>query len=402
MTLAERVAMIDSSPETGEYRAITYDDKRDIFPVKKIPLKALLYNPYNGRIGSLTKSFLKQDFVKNEDVVQNANLIEQYLFDSSANRNEKTMASLSEKGQQDPGIVTKDGIIIDGNRRAMLLNILSKQSKQDGYFNAIVLPDTLFENEKNIVALETMYQMGVDSKVDYNPIEKYLRCKDLLFVHEMTLTQISELMAEPEKRIREWLSILELMDEYLDYLHQNGKYILLSKREGHFVDLRNYLKSYSEKRHPSVGWDYTDSDVQDLKTVYFDYIRLGTPVLRTRIIAKTSTSNSIFSTKTVWDEFYKEHLSIKYTVSANLEGQKEDVWQSYAEEPMYKNLSFYETVLKDISEKYLPIKILKKILNSISQISLEDLSKTDGDEELKVANQIHDRLNNIVATLSKD
>lgn len=41
------------------------------------------------------------------------------------------------------------------------------------YFLAIILPDDA--EEKDIQQLETIYQMGEDDKLDYNPIEKYLK-----------------------------------------------------------------------------------------------------------------------------------------------------------------------------------------------------------------------------------
>ena len=97
------------------------------------------------------------------------------------------MDSLLKNGQQRYGIVTSDGIIVDGNRRAMLLNRLFHQHDEMGlsytqvehcrYFLAIILPDDA--EEKDIQQLETIYQMGEDDKLDYNPIEKYLKCKEL-------------------------------------------------------------------------------------------------------------------------------------------------------------------------------------------------------------------------------
>mgnify|MGYP006173833045 CR=1 FL=1 len=40
-------------------------------------------------------------------------IIENYLFESAENRNEKTLQSLKNYGQQEIGIVTKDLIVID-------------------------------------------------------------------------------------------------------------------------------------------------------------------------------------------------------------------------------------------------------------------------------------------------
>src|SRR3546814_19267808 len=48
-------------------------------------------------------------------------LIEELLWQSAVPRNKATLLDLKDKGQQRPGIVSLDGVIIDGNRRAMLL-----------------------------------------------------------------------------------------------------------------------------------------------------------------------------------------------------------------------------------------------------------------------------------------
>lgn len=45
------------------------------------------------------------------------------------------------------------------------------------FFKAVILPESA--TKKDILQLETSFQMGEDEKVDYNPIEKYLKCKDL-------------------------------------------------------------------------------------------------------------------------------------------------------------------------------------------------------------------------------
>ena len=98
------------------------------------------------------------------------------------------MKSLVKDGQQKGGIVTNDGTIIDGNRRAMLLNKIYKdREKMDAdnhkvddcaFFVAVILKEDYGARE--ISRLETTYQMGEDAKLDYNPIEKYLKCKNTL------------------------------------------------------------------------------------------------------------------------------------------------------------------------------------------------------------------------------
>lgn len=297
---------------------LQYKGESRIENVYKIPLDILIYNKYNGRIGSEVLSYEKQNGALNPEEKQDQKIIEKFLYDSKKERNNKTRDSLLRNGQQRYGIVTSDGKIVDGNRRAMLLNMLFHQRDELGYsysevehckyFLAIILPEDA--EERDIQKLETIYQMGEDDKLDYNPIEKYLKCKQLKRL-EFTDDDIADFMSEKPAQIKQWLSILELMEDYLDEYGYNGIYTRLDKTEGQFVDLDGYLDSYKKRgaNVRNVDWEYQDSDISDLKLVCFDYIRARYEGKEFRDIAKTGKEGSIFFFKRIWDSFYQEHIS---------------------------------------------------------------------------------------------
>ncbi|MFI5163051.1 MAG: hypothetical protein ACHQHN_17350 [Sphingobacteriales bacterium] len=403
ITQEDRIKAIEESIETGERKSINYQHDFTPRPVKRIPLQYLLYNPHNGRIRSYTKSYETQFQELNPENENDKLIIEQYLYDSATAKNEKTLESLEKNGQQEVGIVTIDGLIIDGNRRAMLLNKLSAKQNITGYFNAVVLPNKLSDNEKEIVTLETRYQMGVDSKVDYNPIEKYIRCQELQNRHGFSVEDISKVMAEEKPRIEEWLKILDLMDDYLSFLGTPGYYTRLEKREGHFVDLNNYLKSY-KKSQSSARWDFTNDDILELKNVYFSYIRLGIPVQRARIIGKPTSSNSFFCHRKIWEDFISDYnTTIKSFDEPSFDKIKleeptkshEDIirdidtnWKKHVEGSMLEDLSYSEGVLKDLLELHAPIRILKRVINSLGQINSENLIHSNKNDIESLLNQI--------------
>ena len=196
---------------------LRYKGDTQTVEVYKIPLDYLIYNKYNGRIGSEVLSYEQQNGVLNPENDADRTLIEKFLYESKKDRNDTTLKSLQQNRQQRYGIVTSDGIIVDGNRRAMLLNRLYHNHAQLGYtfaqvehckyFLAIILPDDA--EEKDIQQLETIYQMGEDDKLDYNPIEKYLKCKELKRLG-FSEENIAEFMGEKPGQIYKWLSILPL------------------------------------------------------------------------------------------------------------------------------------------------------------------------------------------------
>lgn len=407
MNILERIEIINNATPTGEMKSLRFKEKNKIYPVKSIPLKALLYNPYNGRIGSMVQSFESSQSrrINNEDP-EDIKVIEQYLYDSSSARNAKTIESLKEIGQQEVGIITQDGVIIDGNRRACMLNILHRKGNDVETFKAIVLDCQLTGNEKDITLLETRYQMGVDSKVDYNPIEKYIRCSDLHLKHHFSIREIAELMAESEATINDWMGRFDLMESYLQYLQTPKVYTRLEKREGHFVDLKNYLSNYNNRKNNS--WEYNNENVTDLKNSYFDYIRLGVPVQRARVIAKPTTGNSFFTNQNIWDDFIQEHKKIKENVIEKSfdelnkkfpEYSNEEIiqiidehWTNEIKDSLLENLSFNEITLKEINESFLPLKILKRVKTTLFNINVNNIESSTHEESKLVIDQIESRL----------
>lgn len=366
--------------------------------VWRIPLDYLVYNKYNGRIGSEVLSYEKQNGELNSELDSDREIIEKFLYESKVDRNKKTMESLCEIGQQRYGIVTSDGIIVDGNRRAMLLNRLFHKREEYGYtyaqvencqyFLAIILPDDA--EEKDIQQLETIYQMGEDDKLDYNPIEKYLKCKELkrLGFEEK---DIADFMSESPGKIKEWLEILKLMEEYLQEYEYDGIYTRLEKTEGPFVDLRNYLESYTKKgaNVRNVDWTYTDSDISDLKLVCFDYIRARYEGKEFRDIAKTGKDGSIFFFKDLWDAFLRQHQENTPTDEETVEElrqrcpgenlslllkQRDNAWIEQAKGHLKGNLNRFSRRLEDKRDANKPADLLERALSALRSVDCKQSS----------------------------
>lgn len=282
--------------------------------VYNIPLSFLIYNKYNGRILSRTKSLEKQNQAINVETEEGRDLIEKLLWESKIDRNKKTELSIREFGQQKVGIITKDGVIIDGNRRAMLLNKVDRT----GYFKAIVLPVTLDENPIEIERLETTYQMGEDEKLGYNPIEKYLKAKQIFdkltpkISETEAIKSISDWMGETEGEIRKYLDTMAVMDEYLEYLEYDGIYTQLDSREDQFLSLTKWLNTFYGESSKKAFDGYTDSDVDDLKIIAFDYLRFRNEYdgKEFRNLAEGNSDKHFFGDKEIWKSFSSKHNEI--------------------------------------------------------------------------------------------
>lgn len=361
--------------------------------VYRIPLDFLIYNKYNGRIGSAVLSYEKQNGLLNAEQDEDRVIIEKYLYESKEDRNKRTMDSLIEIGQQRYGIVTADGTIIDGNRRAMLLNRIYHNREALGYthqqvepcqyFLAIILPDDA--TERDIHQLETIYQMGEDDKLDYNPIEKYLKCKELKNCG-FTEKDIAGFMCEKQSQIEQWLRILDLMEEYLKEYDYDGIYTRLEKTEGPFVDLANWLESYKRRgaNVQTMDWDYSDSDISDLKLVCFDYIRARYEGKEFRAIGATGKAGSLFFHKDLWDSFLQKHIadtpSDEKTVQkfreeypdesdlSKLLKKRDADWKAQAEGQLRGNLQRHSRKLDDQRAANRPGELIERALSALQAV----------------------------------
>ena len=380
---------------------LRYKGDTRIVKVYKIPLDYLIYNKYNGRIGSEVLSYESQNGVLNAEIEADRILIEKFLYESKKDRNDTTLKSLQQSRQQRYGIVTSDGTIVDGNRRAMLLNRLFHKHTELGYtfaqvehckyFLVIILPDDA--EERDIQQLETIYQMGEDDKLDYNPIQNYLKCKELKRLG-FTEENIAEFMSEKPGQIRKWLSILGLMEEYLEEYGYNGIYTRLEKTEGPFVNLDDYIESY-EKRGANVrnvDWTYTDSDISDLKRVCFDYIRARYEGKEFRDIAKTGKEGSIFFFKNLWDAFLEEHqtntpadeetvqeLREKYPTEdlSILLKRRDNDWIEQAKGHLKGNLQKTTRKLEDRRDANKPADLIERALGALQAVDCTQESFTN-------------------------
>ena len=371
---------------------LTYHGERTTFDVYRIPLSILTYNPYNGRIGAEVKSYERQHHVLDTDNVEDIAIIERFLWDSKPEANERTKKSLLEDHQQRYGIVTADGKIIDGNRRASLLNeiwrdnsIPANTKQHTKYFEAIILP--IDADKKEILRLETTYQMGEDSKLDYGPIEKYLKVGDLKD-EGFSNSEIANFMGIKEKDVSWYLRILKLMNEYLDEYGYTGIYTMLEGKEDSFQKLEAALRGYRSGATTKM-WGYdTECDVSALKSVAFDYIRLDLPQTDLRDIirkpTKTQTDASLFANEEIWRQFSDEHFtvveavteeSVNDIIKANPNGDlkrmmraRDTAWRDKVSKSMYENFNRAKDKLSNKQQAAEPMKLLQKALSALSAV----------------------------------
>ena len=381
-------------------------------PVYKIPVEYLIFNQYNGRIGTFVKQFEKLHSPINASDPEGEKKIVEFLMNSNKSRNEETLKDLDEKGQLEYGIVTRDGVIVDGNRRCMLLKkIAERNHTSPTYFTAVILDETIESNPKEIRKLETIFQMGVDAKVDYSPIEKYLKCRELTN-DGFSISEIAKMMGVKDPEIAKYLKILELMDQYLLSIDKNydQMYRLLDEDEveGPFTDLVSYLKSHGGQDGRSIqgrDWQPDATDIEDLKAVYFYSVRAGFGAHDLRILANPSKGQGLFNYGELWKKnssnFFSEIEKIQQEEPTldqlcqehpeespeKLISAKEGDYKKLAKPIVKKLKGIAEETVKDQAEKDRPIELIERALRTLQQVDTT-LDSFEGDDVYKMCHDI--------------
>lgn len=384
---------------------IPWQDSLEPMNVYLIPLDFLIYNKYNGRILSRTKSLENQNHEIDVETEEGKKLVEKLLLQSNEARNRQTLDSLSRVGQEKVGIITRDGIIIDGNRRAMLL----RRTEKYDYFKAVVLPVTLEEDPLEIEKLETSFQMGEDEKLGYNPTEKYLKAK-FLKSRNVDTAKIARWMGESVSTVNEYLEIMKVMDDYLDYLDINGIYTQLDKREGQFVDLTKQLNAF--EKGSAKGFDgYKESDVDDLRMISYDYIRLQYEGKEFRNIGYGLRENHFFGNKEIWEsfrDFHFQHMEAIRNLEEKIDFGSEDLAAHLNDrdkkfEKLTENSSgksFLKENMEDHIRKLGNIKYAGQPIKLVNNAA-DALGAIDQHHKASTAPEVLDQIQNITKIASK-
>lgn len=420
MTAAERKAKIaeitggNYFSTDGKGKRIRYCGEVKTFIEYEIPMDLIIYNVENGRIASLVKSYEREHSSLNPEKEEDAKQIAQFLYDSNDIANKKTKRNIVTNGQLETGIITCDGVLVDGNRRVSLMRqIISDSSFSTSErarcekFRAIVLPEDA--DKKEILRLETTFQMGADEKVGYNAIEKYLHAQDLSD-QGFSTSDISEFMnLDGATEVTKLLEIKQLIDEYLEYFGLDGLYTRLPK--GFEDDLQKLNTAIRKIKNGSINWIPTTrlTEVEnDLKCISFDYIRLNAKSpdgFEFRSIASTSNANFLVN-EDIWNQFVKswqdatnditetpiEVVLSKATTtneSSRLLEARDNEWRTNVKDNLMEAFNDAQTTLNNKKEKEKPGVLFKRALNALQQIDLENLgAATDKSDILKYIEQV--------------
>jgi hypothetical protein len=349
----------------------------------------LVPNVKNDRIAAQVREYESINKTKlSHDNEEDVNHVFELIENEKKSENLETIKDLADKGQMVDAIITKEGVVIDGNRRFTLLRKLfrgeaskfNQKIERFRFINAIVLEEDITNNE--ILALETQIQIGENRKVDYNPINIYIKVDNLLkagYNEDM----IAGYMNVNVTSVKEKVAVFRIMNDYLGYINKIDYFTLLDGLEDQFIKTKNLFKKLDNNSY-QVDWNYQDEDITNFKSTCYDYLRskFEGKKYRDLLIGDSNKADGVFMDEKVWKDFYEIHEK----AINKLDPKSEEDWKSNVVVTLLKNnLERADGLLREKkNDKDITILIdvinqkldnLLELTNKISEIDSSDFSR---------------------------
>ena len=335
--------------------------------VYRFPIELLIYNKRNGRFAA--EIMQKQEELGRElDPLEEEDrkIIKKLLLGEDEIATQLLKDDLIKVGQLEPGIITLDGIVINGNRRMAVFEDLleEKSDPQYGYLTAARLPKNV--DEKDIYRLEIGLQLSRPYRKDYGPINDLLKVKEGIKIG-LTPKEIVNSMfgGFKESEIKEKIERLKLIENYLDYIGKPKQYEEVKGWHEHFKDLQNDISTFRNKK---MGAE----EIYRATIAGFELIIAKVPHMDIRKIKNLMTEKKI---KESLMESVEKVINEKTSIEEKIKKPKKLIKKKKLKSPTKITKEFKEDFesLKDTykaqKEADKPKTLLKRALSSLESIN---------------------------------
>lgn len=209
---------------------IQLDGRKQILPFYRFKTNLLRYNVKNGRLASEIREWEKDNGEElNSANHEHAKIIKKLLLEMDTAKTNELKIDILEFEQMEPGVITHDGVIINGNRRMAVIQDLNEEHPGGKweYLEAIILPSNI--NQKDLWKIEAGLQLSKDKVAPYSPVNELLKIKEGIEAG-LTPKQIAAVLyGRTEDEIKESIQRLKIIDDFLSFFSQQGNYPLINQ-----------------------------------------------------------------------------------------------------------------------------------------------------------------------------
>ncbi len=294
--------------------------------VYKIPLDLLRFRKENGRISSSVKTHERVIGLLDRADSEAQSVLHKFLREKDPEKTDELKQLLRAEGQREPGIITADGFLINGNRRKVALSELRDEFPSDDRFQTmkvVILPGKDDEGGpptlKEIEQIENRYQLQTEGKAEYHGFDAALSIRDkeesgytleqqMRDDPQYKLMESAEFNRAVRKRWKDLLEPLECVEDYLETIGRPGEYSAVSKGLGDpegrwqaFLELSQYFWTRAKTDHglQSMGIDEREAG---------EVMQAAYAVIRMRVIPNFGKLHEIMRALPKYTEHGKKHL----------------------------------------------------------------------------------------------
>jgi hypothetical protein len=174
-------------------------------------------------------------------------------------------ADLQERGQQDPAIITAEGVLINGNRRtaAMRSLYIDDNFLKAQYVKCLVLPQDATIEE--LVNLEAELQVARDFKQDYSWINEALLIEELYVREGRDFERVATRMHRAEGDVRALYEKLQQVNQLVSLSNGAKLHIDFEDNESAFDELNKHIRNKPPAEADSVRSIYFLGTLADVK-----------------------------------------------------------------------------------------------------------------------------------------
>ena len=224
------------NPQTTE--KYTFKGERISLPVINLNLDHLTLNPQNHRLtGQFGELKAYSSLITKPRSEETQNTLSDLL--AKTDDFQKLKGQLQELGQRDPGLITREGLLVNGNTRFVAL----KQLRDDGLnpkgMDVAVLPSDATDTDIINIEMELQMLKLVE--------QKYSFTNELLFLEKFrkigkTDSQIILAMGwrrgkQGEKKVAQHFRVLDMIKEIREMASNKISYSFFDTKKTHFFDL---------------------------------------------------------------------------------------------------------------------------------------------------------------------
>lgn len=336
--------------------------KNEDLQVYRLPIDMLFYNISNGRFKAEYFELKKKEGRElDSSNTHDAKKIKNLLINLDLKQSQILREDLKKYGQREPGIISFDGNVINGNRRMAILQSLVDEGETDlGYLQVARLPNHV--SAVDLWKIEAGIQLSKSVQLDYGPINTLLKFKEGIDAG-LSAAEIAKSLygGFTESVILEFLQQLKLISLYLTFIGEQENFKKADGISEHFIDLRVILNKAERE-------GYSPDDIVAIQKIGFQLIHDGVPQRELRKI------KDILKHEKITNEFYSaldyakpEQTGLKATKLRQAESQRK-----YTEARTVFSNCLDGVKAADESEE--PEKLLKRALTNLENIDVSNPS----------------------------